>query len=157
MMQAYTIGALAQITDVHIETIRYYQRRGLMDEPARPLDGIRRYGEGHAARLRFIRQAQALGFSLDEIGELLSLEDGMHCGEARRIGERRLADVRRRLDDLHRIETALGTLVKQCGSVKGRLRCPLIEKLADNSERRAPRSARRAPVSKPKRARARPA
>lgn len=129
MAQTYTIGTLAEKSGVHIETIRYYQRRGLVSEPARPVGGIRRYDDRHVDRLRFIRQAQALGFSLDEIGELLTLEDGAHCREARRLGERRLADVRERLEDLRRMESALAVLVDRCASVSGRVRCPLIEEL----------------------------
>lgn len=86
MPETYTIGSLAQHTGVHLETIRYYQRRGLVDEPERPLGGIRRYTAHHARRLRFIRHAQDLGFSLDEVGDLLKLEDGAHCREARTLG-----------------------------------------------------------------------
>lgn len=129
MAQTYTIGALAQRSGVHVETIRYYQRRGLIGEPARPAGGIRRYDDQHVGRLRFIRQAQALGFSLDEIGELLKLEDGTQCREARRLGEHRLADVRKRMDELRRIESALSSLVDRCASTQGRLRCPLINEL----------------------------
>lgn len=129
MRQDYTIGALAQRTGVHLETIRYYQRRGLVGEPERPLGGIRRYTEDHVGRLRFIRQAQELGFSLDDVGELLKLEDGAHCREARTLGARRLADVRRKLADLQHIESALAVLVDRCGSVKGRVSCPLIASL----------------------------
>jgi MerR family mercuric resistance operon transcriptional regulator len=129
MPETYTIGTLAQRTGVHLETIRYYQRRGLVSEPDRPLGGIRRYTEDHVRRLRFVRQAQELGFSLDEVGELLKLEDGAHCREARTLGERRLADVRNKLTDLQRIESALAGLVDRCGSVKGRVRCPLITTL----------------------------
>ncbi|HJO34951.1 MAG TPA: Hg(II)-responsive transcriptional regulator [Gammaproteobacteria bacterium] len=129
-MTTYTIGVLAQRSGVHVETIRYYQRRGLVGEPARPLGGIRRYDDAHVGRLRFIRQAQGLGFSLDEIGELLKLEDGTYCRDARRLGERRLADVRSRLAELRRMEAALAGLVDRCASASGRLRCPLIEELA---------------------------
>jgi len=130
LAERYTIGQLAQHSGVHLETIRYYQRRGLVGEPERPPGGIRRYSGDHVRRLCFIRHAQSLGFSLDEIAELLRLDDGTHCREARRVGERRLADVRRRLADLHRIELALAALVKRCASVSGRLQCPLIEELA---------------------------
>ncbi len=129
MRQTYTIGALAQRTGVHLETIRYYQRRGLVGEPDRPPGGIRRYTDDYVRRLRFVRQAQELGFSLAEVGELLKLEDGAHCRQARKLGERRLADVRRKLVDLQRIESALAMLVDRCGSVKGRVRCPLIASL----------------------------
>lgn len=129
MPETHTIGTLARHTGVHLETIRYYQRRGLVGEPERPPGGIRRYTEDHVRRLRFIRHAQELGFSLDEVGELLKLEDGAHCREARTLGERRLADVRNKLMDLQRIESALAGLVDRCGSVKGRVRCPLIASL----------------------------
>src|SRR5262244_353866 len=89
-----TIGVLADSAGVNVETIRFYQRKCLMPEPRRPQGGIRRYGDADLARLRFIRSAQSLGFSLDEIAELLKLEDGTHCGEARRLAEFRLQDVR---------------------------------------------------------------
>ncbi len=133
MPETYTIGMLAQHTGVHLETIRYYQRRGLVSEPQRPLGGIRRYTADHARRLRFIRHAQEIGFSLDEGRELLKLEDGAHCREARTLGERRLADVRNKLMDLQRIESALAALVDRCASVKGRVRCPLIASLQEAS------------------------
>jgi MerR family transcriptional regulator, mercuric resistance operon regulatory protein len=129
MRKTFTIGALAKQAGVHLETIRYYQRRALVGEPDRPLGGIRRYTEDHVRRLRFIRHAQELGFSLDEIGELLKLEDGAHCREARTLGERRLADVRKKLADLQRIEAALAGLVDRCGAARGKLRCPLITSL----------------------------
>lgn len=129
MRETYTIGALAQRAGVHLETIRYYQRRGLVGEPDRPFGGVRRYTEDHIGRLHFIRQAQELGFRLDDVGELLKLEDGAHCREARTLGERRLADVRRKLSDLQRIESALAALVDRCGSTRGRVRCPLIASL----------------------------
>jgi MerR family mercuric resistance operon transcriptional regulator len=81
------------------------------------------------ARVRFIKSAQQLGFSLDEVGDLLRLEDGSHCTEAREQAERKLADVRTKLADLHRIEATLTTLVEQCCTAKGEVRCPLIESL----------------------------
>lgn len=129
MSTQYTIGTLAKRANVNVETIRYYQRRGLVCEPQKPLGGIRRYTEIHARRLRFIREAQTLGFSLDEVGELLALEDGRHCGEAELIGSRKLATVRTRLAQLRRIEKVLATLVLQCHCNKGKVRCPLIATL----------------------------
>lgn len=83
-----------------METVRYYQRRGLVPEPARPPGGIRRYAQEHARRLRFIREAQKLGFSLDEVSELLSLEDGLHCREVEEIAGHKLAAVRERMAQL---------------------------------------------------------
>lgn len=126
---AYTIGSLSKVTGVHIETIRYYQRRGLIGEPTRPPGGIRRYDEAHARRLRFIKHAQALGFSLDEVAELLALEDGQHCREAARRGAEKLAAVRARIVRLSQVEQALSGLVQQCESHRGRVRCPLIASL----------------------------
>jgi MerR family transcriptional regulator, mercuric resistance operon regulatory protein len=77
-----TIGAFAEAAGVNVETIRFYQRKGLLVEPDRPQGGIRRYGDVDVTRVRFVKAAQRLGFSLDEIGELLRLEDGTHCKEA---------------------------------------------------------------------------
>lgn len=130
----YTIGSLSKVTGVHIETIRYYQRRGLIGEPTRPPGGIRRYDEAHARRLRFIKHAQALGFSLDEVAELLALEDGQHCREAARLGADKLASVRARITRLRQVELALASLVKQCGSHRGQVRCPLIASLELGSD-----------------------
>lgn len=127
--QSLTIGGLAKAADVNVETIRFYQRRGLMLEPDRLSGGIRRYGEVDLSRLSFIRSAQRLGFSLDEIADLLKLEDGSSCGQARQKAEAKLADVRAKLEDLHRMEDALASLIKLCGAAKGKVRCPLIAAL----------------------------
>ncbi len=128
-MSTYTIGTLARQAGLNVETIRYYQRRGLVEEPERPLQGIRRYTDGHARRLRFIREAQKLGFSLDEVRELLALEDGSYCREAERIGASKLATVRERLVQLGRVERALTNLVERCRCNRGTVRCPLITAL----------------------------
>ena len=124
-----TIGACAKAAGVHVETIRFYQRKGLLREPDRPYGGIRRYGESHVLRLRFIKSAQRLGFSLEEIGELLRLEDGTHCAQAGALAQRKLADVRARLADLRRMETALSQLVGACRRTKDQVSCPLIASL----------------------------
>lgn len=129
-----TIGTLAKAAGMHVETIRYYQRRGLVPEPDKPYGGIRRYDERALARLHFIRTAQCLGFSLDEIGDLLKLEDGTHCDEARELGERKLANVRKKLRSLQRIESVLDMLVRQCGTQQGNVTCPLIESLYEGLE-----------------------
>jgi MerR family mercuric resistance operon transcriptional regulator len=100
-----------------------------MQEPARPLGGIRRYTQEHARRLHFIKEAQKLGFSLDEVGELLSLEDGLHCREVEQIAGRKLATVRERMAQLGRIETVLAVLVGKCHGNRGKLRCPLVSSL----------------------------
>ena len=127
--ETLTIGVLADAAGVNVETIRFYQRKSLMQEPDRPLGGIRRYGGPDLARVRFIKSAQRLGFSLDEIADLLKLEDGSHCTEAREQAERKLADVRDRLADLRRIEVALQGLVVRCCATSGQVQCPLIAAL----------------------------
>lgn len=129
MSKRYTIGILARHTGIHLETIRYYQRRGLIEEPARPPRGIRHYTGVHARRLQFIRQAQSLGFTLNEVRELLALDDGRHCRQAELIGARKLALVRERLAQMRRVERALARLVRECHSNSGKVRCPLIKAL----------------------------
>ena len=128
-MQTTTISGLARAAGVNVETIRFYQRRGLLIEPDKPLGGIRRYGEAEVARMLFIKAAQRIGFTLDEIAQLLQLDDGTHCSEARAIAEHKLADVRQRLADLQRMETALAQLVDRCAASRGTVSCPLIEAL----------------------------
>ncbi|HQS80937.1 MAG TPA: Hg(II)-responsive transcriptional regulator [Thiobacillus sp.] len=128
-MQTFTISKLAQAVGVNVETIRFYQRRGLVAEPAKPLGGIRRYGEAEVARVLFVKSAQRIGFTLDEIAQLLQLDDGTQCKKARAIAEHKLADVRKRLQDLQRIEAALAQLVDRCASRRGQVSCPLIAAL----------------------------
>jgi MerR family mercuric resistance operon transcriptional regulator len=124
-----TIGAFAKATGVGVETIRYYQQRGLLPTPDRPYGGIRRYGSADVARVRFVKAAQKLGFNLDEIAQLLKLEDGTQCGEAAELAALRLADVEERLSDLARIAAALSKLVGECEAHEGRVSCPLIAAL----------------------------
>jgi MerR family transcriptional regulator, mercuric resistance operon regulatory protein len=129
MAERCTIGALARQAGVNVETIRYYQRRGLVPEPPKPLGGIRKYAPDHVQRLRFIKRAQQLGFSLEEVGDLLSLEDGLHCREVGEIAGQKLVTVRERIAQLKTMESALATLVRKCSSNKGKVRCPLIAAL----------------------------
>ena len=128
-----TIGGLAKAADVNVETIRFYQRKGLMPEPLRPSGGIRRYAEADRSRLHFIKSAQRLGFSLDEIAELLQLDDGTSCVQARTKAQAKLEDVRARLVDLSRIERALEELIGLCIASRGKVRCPLIATLKDGA------------------------
>lgn len=129
-----SIGAFAKAVGVNVETIRFYQRKGLLPEPQRPYGSIRRYRQVDVARLRFVKTAQKLGFTLDEIGQLLRLEDGTHCHEAAELGGLRLADVRARLADLQRMESALSRLVQQCHSSGENVSCPLIAALQETGE-----------------------
>lgn len=124
-----SIGALAASGGVNVETIRFYQRKGLLPEPARPYGRIRRYGAADVGRVRFVKSAQRLGFSLDEIAGLLRLEAGAHCDEARVKAEQKLEDVRAKLRNLRRMEAALRRLVADCCASNGTVSCPLIAAL----------------------------
>jgi MerR family transcriptional regulator, mercuric resistance operon regulatory protein len=122
-----TIGRLAREAGVNIETIRYYQRRGLLATPRKPLGGARRYSADSLVRLRFIRRAQELGFTLREISELLMLGDGS-CAETRTIAENRLKDIEARMRDLESMHATLGKLIRTCRA-GNRPPCPIITSL----------------------------
>jgi len=124
---ALTIGRLARAAGVNVETIRYYQRRGLIATPRRPPGGIRLYPPESRARLRFIRRAQELGFTLSEIRELLALGGG-HCADTRQLAEAHLAQIEQRLRDLGKIRRTLTALVRRCRAGREPL-CPIIETL----------------------------
>lgn len=126
---------LAQRTDCNLETVRYYEKVGLLPEPPRTTAGYRSYDSTHERRLRFVLRARELGFSLDEIRELLCLVDERDrpCAEARNVAAVHLADVRAKIADLRRMERVLKDVVAQCGdgTLPG---CPLIETLFGASE-----------------------
>jgi MerR family mercuric resistance operon transcriptional regulator len=128
-LENLTISAFAKAAGVNVETIRFYQLKGLLPTPYRPYGSIRRYGDEDVARVKFVKAAQRLGFSLEEIGQLLKLEDGTHCSEAAEVAALRLADVRAKLADLTRIEAALATMVGECNAHRGNVSCPLIATL----------------------------
>ena len=131
-MDALTIGKLARAASVHVETIRYYQRRGLLARPKRPVGGVRVYGADAVARLGFIRRAQEVGFTLDEVKSLLVLGETPNCRGARTLAAKKLETVTSRLQDLERMRRALAALVEQCDAGRGR-HCPIIESLAHSS------------------------
>ncbi len=132
-----TIGSLAKASGVNVETIRYYHRIGLLPTPRSETGGIRRYGRDSFRRVRFIKRAQALGFSLDEIALLLGLADGRHCGETRTLAEKKFAVVEEKLADLVAIRKALKTLVAACGKGGGGRGCPIIDSLSEDDELKA--------------------
>ncbi len=127
MKPALTIGRLARAAGVNVETIRYYQRRGLIATPRKPPGGIRLYPPESQARLRFIRRAQELGFTLREIRELLALGGG-HCADTRQLAEAHLAKIEQRLRDLGKIRRTLGGLIRRCRTGREPT-CPIIETL----------------------------
>jgi MerR family mercuric resistance operon transcriptional regulator len=126
----FTIGGVAGAAGVGIETVRYYERRGLVPRPERASGAYRRYRTDHVNRIRFIRRAQALGFSLEEIETLLQLEDGTDRASIRRIAASRLEETRRRLADLRRIERVLTHLLHECEVHSKAPRCPIIAAIA---------------------------
>jgi MerR family mercuric resistance operon transcriptional regulator len=134
MNDELTIGRLAKAAGVNVETIRYYQRRGLVDEPTKPLGGHRRYPPSAASRVRFIKRAQQLGFTLDEVTGLLRLEDGQSCRETRLLAERKLTLIEMRLADLTRMRRTLKGLIAECAGGQRPRSCPIIATLSASSE-----------------------
>jgi MerR family mercuric resistance operon transcriptional regulator len=126
----FRIGALARTAGVGIETIRYYQRLKLLGTPPRPFRGQRLYPAEYAGRLRFIKRAQALGFSLDDVALLLQLNDGTGHARARALATRRLAAVEAKIADLAAIRDVLRELIRRCEHAEGRVPCPIIAALA---------------------------
>ena len=129
MDRELAIGTLARAAGVGVETIRYYQRRGLVEEPTKPAGGHRRYSPAAARRIRFIKRAQQLGFTLEEVASLLALEDGGSCRETRLLAEQKLAVIERRIQDLSRMRRLLHDLVAQCAGGRRPRSCPIITTL----------------------------
>jgi MerR family mercuric resistance operon transcriptional regulator len=127
-MQDLTIGQLAKAAGVNVETIRYYERQGLIDQPPKPSEGFRRYPESALDRIRFIKRAQELGFSLKEIAHLLVLSTAP-CGEVQALAEEKLAGVQAKMADLQRLEQVLQDLLAQCRTNPDESHCPIIEAL----------------------------
>lgn len=127
-----TISKLAQTAGVNVETIRYYERRGLIDQPAKPAQGYRQYSPEILARIRFIKRAQELGFSLDDIGQLLKME-GQPCAQARQLAEQKLLQVQTKIRDLQQLAESLSQLLRQCEHNPDQSRCPLVETLATDT------------------------
>ncbi len=145
-----SIGQLAGAAGVGVETIRFYQRTGLLAQPARSRGQIRRYHPSDASRVRFVKSAQGLGFSLVEVADLLRLVDGTRCDDAKRIADARLRVVQAKLRELRRIEKALRSTIAACSHSKDRSRCPLIVSLKAGTSTLENRSVRRgSPRSRP--------
>jgi MerR family mercuric resistance operon transcriptional regulator len=126
-----TIGKLAEQAGVSVETIRYYQRRGLLDEPKKPLRGYRRYPSDTAKRVRFIKRAQGLGFTLEEITGLLRLDAAGACAETRELAAHKLALIDEKLAELGTMRRGLAGLLAKCGKNQNRA-CPIIQVLVND-------------------------
>jgi MerR family transcriptional regulator, copper efflux regulator len=133
---ALTIGQVADAADVNIQTIRYYERRGLFPIPRRTPAGYRQYTDDAVARLRFIRHAQALGFSLQEIQELLGLRvrHGAACDAVERKTRKKIAVVQQRIHDLQRMRRSLERLAAACAARRPTDECPILDALEDHAD-----------------------
>src|SRR5947208_17062014 len=136
-MEILTIGQVARQAGVGVETVRFYEREGLLEEPARRESGYRQYEEGAVFRLRFIRRAKELGFTLREIAELLALRDDPDASRAdvRQRAEAKVADIEARIRDLQRMRDALSRLTAAChGEGPATDGCPILEALSGTDE-----------------------
>src|SRR6266702_8012932 len=137
MPQPYTIAGLATAAGVHVETIRYYQRLKLVPEPPRPIGGIRRYTEADADRLRFIKRAQAMGFTLAEITSLITLQARRSCRATRELAATKLRLVDARIRELRDLRRELAGLIADCDANTQDTQCPVIQRLAMQPSRTA--------------------
>ncbi len=129
MVSELTIGRVAKLAGVNVETIRYYQRRRLLAEPDKPHMGYRRYPADIVKHIRFIKRAQALGFTLEEIAELLQLEKARACAETRDLAAHKMHLIDQKLTGLAAMRKALAGLVQQCDRKQPSKECPIIQVL----------------------------
>ena len=129
-MPSMTIGRLAKEAGVNIDTIRYYERNGLIPEPVRRPSGYREYETGDVRRLRFIGRAKQLGFTLAEIAELMSLSADRDVGGVKRRAEQRLEQVEHKIKELQRVRRGLRTLIDACPGHGDVERCPIVAALS---------------------------
>ena len=127
-------GELAGLAGVNVETLRYYERRGLLDRPPRSVGGYRIYPDDAVEVVRFVRRTQELGFSLDEIAELLHLAGGGpdDCEQVRILAEVKMDEIARRIFDLNRMRDSLAELASTCAFPRDDRRCPLLQSLHTN-------------------------
>lgn len=130
-MKPLTISQLANRAKVNIETIRYYERRGLIPEPPRRESGYRQYAPEFVTRIQFIKRAQALGFSLNEIAELLALrvDTDTACNEVRKRAENKIASIEGKIQTLQKMKQALEALIVVCNENGTTGECPILEAL----------------------------
>lgn len=142
-VHAVRIGAVAKQTGLTIDTIRFYEKKGLLGPSARTEGGFRLFGPGEIQTLKFIRRSQQLGFSLGEIREMLVLRDGSApvCVHVKDLLERKLADVHQKIEELQTLEAHLSAVLRKCnrmlksGRAEHTTRCPVLEKIRLETER----------------------
>lgn len=137
-----TIGALARLAEVGVETVRFYEREGLLAQPHRPDRGYRVYPPEALERVRFIRRAKAMGFTLHEIRELLALQarSGIPCGVVREQALAKVADIDRKISELHRLREAISTLAHTCPGDTTMQHCPILGTLQGETRPASPLS-----------------
>ena len=128
-MATFGIGQLAKCADVAIDTVRYYERNGLLPPSGRLASGYRRYGEIELKRLRFIRRAKVLGFSLEDIRGLLTLSDEHNVAKIKTKAQAKLADIEQRIVEFERIRDGLRTLITACPGHGRADACPILNAL----------------------------
>lgn len=129
MSISYTIGTLAKSAGINVETIRYYQRRGLVPESPRIYGSIRRYGPEDLDRLRFVKRAQRVGFTLAEVAALLKLRDRVCCSVTRTLAVAKLEKIDARIDELRQLRGELAEWIADCDANASGVSCPVIEHL----------------------------
>jgi MerR family mercuric resistance operon transcriptional regulator len=122
-----TIGKLAKELDINVETIRFYEKEGLISQPTKPENGYRLYGIGIKNKLKFIAKAKALGFTLKEISSLMSMEN--NCVQVESLGLQKLEIIRNKISDLQRLETVISEMTNSCKTNQDQSFCPIIDSL----------------------------
>jgi len=134
-MKTLSVGQLAKGANVNIETVRYYERRGLLPEPKRRESGYREYLQGDVFRIKFIKRAQELGFTLKEISELLALrvDSKTTCAKMKKQTEAKISDIEEKIRLLKKMKVALGKLASSCQEHAPPHGCPILEYLHEQS------------------------
>ena len=135
-MRSFTTGELARETGVNVETVRYYERRGLITEPPRTESGYRQFSPKTIQRIRFIKRAQELGFTLKEIGQLLSIADGngSRCEDVYEFTTEKIKEIEGKIQHLQRLRTVLTELAEICPNDGPIAKCPIVESLVEEGK-----------------------
>lgn len=131
-MEKFTIGELARRAQVSVETVRYYQRRGLLPLPVR-LTGYRQYTEEYVQRIIFIRQIKQLGFTLREVSELLNISENLPCSQASKVASKKLSEIDEKIRSLQKIRSVIKTMIGQCDG-KSFKDCSIVKQLTQKEE-----------------------